>query len=122
MSGRKHWSVLRWCQVGGVLIPGLGTAGVFGYFFWILPHQQGIADFPNVPDLLLIHTILPTIVIVRFFGFSDYGFGTPDGGLALMPALLSVLINSILGLVFGTLVGMIIKCGSAKKMTNYENG
>ena len=63
MSDRKHWSVLRWCQVAGLLIPGLGTAGIFAYFFWILPHQQGVADFPNVPGLLLIHTIFPTIMI-----------------------------------------------------------
>jgi hypothetical protein len=107
MNKRNPWSYLIWSQIAGLLIPGLFTAGIVGYCVWA--PAGGSQGFPDFPHALLLLVEYPTAAVATASGRTALWFSTPEGGVALMPGLASVLINSMLGLACGTVFGLILK-------------
>ena len=114
--GRSSWSIVRQAQIIGTVFGALLTIAV--YVFCTLHPPERAFDFSN--GIFLI-TLLPMGLICKIFGISpDIFVDSHTSGPALLPGILVLVINSILCLVLGSLIGLLIKtvifCKSNEKL------
>jgi hypothetical protein len=101
----------RKASVIGASIGALFTIGV--YLWAVMIPSKTLFNFSGY---VILQTLEPTVLIAKAFGKNMHWFANDStGGPAIFPAFLVVITNSILGFVFGAIIGKLIKFRNNKK-------
>jgi hypothetical protein len=110
--GWSSWSVIRKAQIIMAAISALTTIVILTLCEVINPGYHN--DLERVLGDAGLYVMLPAALFVGLFGVAPHWFDL-RGGAAVFPLCVIILINSLLGFLCGTLIGLLQACSVKKK-------